>query len=596
VQGRRREQVVSTSDVALGPVTELRPPIDERSLELWQGRIAKAARNGGGLDDFRAALQAMRQAASDRVHLEYLKNEILGAADRHLIPVHGLHVIEAIYLEVFPEVDQADDAFKCNDELDSLALTIDESTATDAEIMRLSQLSFLAYERERKRAATRLGIARVSVLDNAVNARRAAQEAVPPLFPWWQVEPWPERVDGNDLVTEIMRHIQSHVVLSNEAVLAVTLWVLMAWAHDQAAVHSPILLITSAEANSGKSTLLGVISFLVPRSLPCVEISEATLYRSISLWSPTILVDEADVLLVQNEPLRSGLNSGWTRGSGVPRCTGEDHVPRLFKTFCPKVIGMKGKKLPDTTLSRAIIIEVKRKLPSQNAQHFAHTDDEVLAGLRRKALRWVNDNMASLRQATPEMPPTFENRLGDNWRLLFSIAEEVGGEWPEKARAAAKQLSAASDANSHGTDLLADIRALFGETEADRLSGEQIVGHLATLEGRSWPEWRGGKPMTKAALARLLSKYGIQSGTIRLRDSSTAKGYYRSSFDDAFLRYLPIETVTPSQAANDGHCDALESVTRENDVTVSKTSQPNNDGLCDGVTVDTEVEEIEWTL
>jgi hypothetical protein len=34
----------------------------------------------------------------------------------------------------------------------------------------------------------------------------------------------------------------------------------------------------------------------------CVEISEATLFRSIELWQPSIIVDEADVILINNEP------------------------------------------------------------------------------------------------------------------------------------------------------------------------------------------------------------------------------------------------------------------------------------------------------
>ena len=80
-------------------------------------------------------------------------------------------------------------------------------------------------------------------------------------------------------------------------------------------------------------------------------ISEAALFRSIEKWQPMIIVDEADVLLVDNEPLRAVINSGWTRGAVVLRCIGDDNEPHPFPTFCPKMIGMKGKRLPDTTMS-----------------------------------------------------------------------------------------------------------------------------------------------------------------------------------------------------------------------------------------------------
>ena len=128
------------------------------------------------------------------------------------------------------------------------------------------------------------------------------------------VEPWPEAVHAGELLLAIVGRIKRHVVLSDEQALTVALWILFAWVHDTAAVHSPILLATSAEANSGKTTLLSVVGFLVPRALVCVEISEATLFRGVEKWQPTIIVDEADVILIDNEPLRAVINSGWTRG------------------------------------------------------------------------------------------------------------------------------------------------------------------------------------------------------------------------------------------------------------------------------------------
>ena len=105
------------------------------------------------------------------------------------------------------------------------------------------------------------------------------------------------------------------------------------------------------------------------------------------------------------------------------------------------------------------------------------------------------------------------------------------------------------------------------------------------MEGRPWAEWKNGKAITQNGLARLLGKFGILSGTIRLNGGQTAKGYKREDFEDVFLRYLPSPTVTPSQPNNHGHCDALQNVTPDMPVTVSETSQPNNHGLCDGVTV-----------
>ena len=65
--------------------------------------------------------------------------------------------------------------------------------------------------------------------------------------------------------------------------------------------------------------------------------------------------------LVENETLRAVINIGGTRGTVVSYAVSATTRPRIFPTFCPKALGMKGKRLPDTTLTRSIVIEMKRK-------------------------------------------------------------------------------------------------------------------------------------------------------------------------------------------------------------------------------------------
>jgi putative DNA primase/helicase len=361
-----------------------------------------------------------------------------------------------------------------------------------------------------------------------------------PLHGHWVVEPWEAEVGGDALLHDIIARFRRHVVFERYQSIAVALWTLMAWVHEEAATHSPILLATSAEANSGKTTLINLVGFLVPRGLSSVGIPEAALFRSIELWQPTVIVDEADTALVDNEPLRAVINSGWTRGTGAVRCVGEDHVPHLFPTFAPKALGMKGRRLPDTTMSRCIIIDLKRKRPGERADHFKHIDDDGLAELWRKALRWANDHGATLKVAAePDMPAGFDNRLGDNWWLLFQIAERAGGDWPVRARDAAAALSGkTAQDESVGVKLLGDIRAIFAERDTDRLSSADLVAALAALEDRPWVEWKGGKPLTPNGLARLLTNFHISSGNIRTGPTTTPKGYQLAHFTEAFERYL----------------------------------------------------------
>jgi putative DNA primase/helicase len=322
------------------------------------------------------------------------------------------------------------------------------------------------------------------------------------VFPHWDVEAWPEAVDTDALLLAIVRRVQRHVVLTPEQALAAALWVMQAWAHPGAAIYSPILMATSAEANSGKTTLLNLISFLAPRSLPTVGVTEAALFRSIEKWGPTLVIDEADTMLVDNEPLRAVINSGWTRGAGVLRCDGDKNDPRLFPTFGPKAIGLKGRKLPGTTLSRCVVIELKRKKPSDRAEHFRHLDDPEFADLRRQAQRWTMDNVATLETAVPELPAGFDNRIGDNWRLMLAIADLAGGDWPEQARRAAAVIAKVSASDqSIGVQLLADIRDIFADKGTDRIPTVELIAALVAIDGRPWAEWRHGKEITASVLA-----------------------------------------------------------------------------------------------
>jgi hypothetical protein len=160
----------------------------------------------------------------------------------------------------------------------------------------------LAFGRERRRLKKKLGL-NLSDLDAEIEVRRDEAESEAPLHGHWIVEPWPEPVDGDALIRDIIRKLHKHIVISHDGALAITLWIMLAWVHDEVATHSPILDVTSAEPNSGKTTTLGVVSYLVPRAISSVDISRGALYRSIQRWQPSFVIDEFDdVLAAKNDP------------------------------------------------------------------------------------------------------------------------------------------------------------------------------------------------------------------------------------------------------------------------------------------------------
>jgi Protein of unknown function (DUF3631) len=452
---------------------------------------------------------------------------------------------------------------------------------------QLGELSPVEYGQRREQYAAELDTP-VGWLDTEYKERRkrgASLSAARDMF--GPIEPWPAPVAGASLLHGIVRRLKRHIIFNDEAANAVALWIAFAWTHD-AATHSPLLLVTSAEMNSGKTTLLGLISFLVPRSLSTVEVSSAVLYRAIEKWTPTLIVDEADVIFKQNPELRAVVNSGWTRGSGVLRCHPETHEPEIFSTFGPKAIGMKGRNLPDTTLGRSIVIEMRRKKSDERAEDFEHIDYDELLTSRRLLARWAVDNVKALIAARPVLPEGFQNRLAANWRPLLAIADAAGGEWPELARTAAKALSNI-DTESEGTALLSDIKSIFAAKAVDRLASTDLVAALHALEDRPWAEFgRGEKPISPNQLARLLKAFVIVPGTIRT-NAGTPKGYKIEAFADAFDRYLTLAgTSEPPQRHNVhgmGTSAQFQTATPETNVAAQKYEKPLSDGCC-GVVAD----------
>jgi putative DNA primase/helicase len=231
-------------------------------------------------------------------------------------------------------------------------------------------------------------------------------------------EPWPDAVDGAALLDALARVFTRHVVLPIGAAAALALWVLQTYCLDAFEV-APILGITSPQKECGKTTLLSVLAGAVRRALPAANISPAAVYRTIEIADPTLLIDEADSFLRDNEQLRGTVNSGHTRPTGfVVRCVGDDYEPRRFNTFCMKAIAAIGD-LPGTIESRAIGVRLKRRMAGEHVERLrADRLERELEPLRRQAVRWAKDNEGVLREADP--PVDMINR---------SIADAVGGEW-----------------------------------------------------------------------------------------------------------------------------------------------------------------------
>ena len=429
----------------------------------------------------------------------------------------------------------------------------DEPVDDDAEIARLARLKPLAFEREAPAAAKRLGC-RVSLLRKLVALERGdsngnGMQGRPLEFP--EIEGWSDPVDGAELLDAVVDAVKGHVVIDPVMARAVALW--MVAVHGFAAFPIfPRLFITGPEPNCGKTTLADVVAYLVPRPLPVSNISPAALFRTIAAARPTLLLDEFDAYPKEvAEALRQIIDAGHKRGGAVIRVVGDAEEPRLFDAYAPLAIAAIGN-IAATLASRSITIRLRRKLASERVASLSLAGNGDLEELARRMARWATDHGSALAEADPAMPAGIINRAADNWRPLLAVADLAGGGWNDLARDAAATLTNdQADDDTARVQLLTDIRDAFAvkgvtpkelagrPAEGPRISSDVLVEYLVSLETRPWPEWgKARKPITKVQVARLLKPLGIAPGTIRRADGSTAKGYYRDSFVDAFARYV----------------------------------------------------------
>ena len=70
------------------------------------------------------------------------------------------------------------------------------------------------------------------------------------------------------------------------------------------------LAFTSPEKRCGKTTALDAVGLVACRPLVTANVTAAAIFRTIEAAGPTLLIDEADTFLRDNEDLRGILNAG----------------------------------------------------------------------------------------------------------------------------------------------------------------------------------------------------------------------------------------------------------------------------------------------
>ncbi|MGD0312500.1 MAG: DUF3631 domain-containing protein [Acidimicrobiales bacterium] len=349
---------------------------------------------------------------------------------------------------------------------------------------------------------------------------------------------------GAPLLNDIESYLSRFVAYpSDEARVAHVLWIVHTHRMDLWE-STPRIAFLSPEPGSGKSRALEVTEPLVPMPVHAVNTTSAYLFRKVAdpEGLPTLLYDEIDTVFgpkaKENEDVRGMLNAGHRKGAKAGRCVvkGATIVTEELDAYC--AVALAGlDDLPDTLMTRSVVIRMRRRAPHEVVEPFRHrVNAPEGAELRRRLMEWTR----KIPMAWPDMPAQIADRAADCWEPLIAVADAAGGDWPERARCSAVTHVTLSKAAppSIGVRLLTDLRTVFDEAHSEHMFTEEILEALVEMELSPWADIRG-KALDARSLSRRLSKYGISPKLVRIGEK-VARGYTRGDLADTWSRYVAV--------------------------------------------------------
>ena len=196
-----------------------------------------------------------------------------------------------------------------------------------------------------------------------------------------------------------------------------------------------------------------------------LDMSMAAFFRIVEDRQPAILLDEVDAIFIGKkqsegaEDMRRVINNGYRVGAVVQRVGGKnrDEV-QDFHVFTPVAMAGLGN-LPDTLMSRSVIIRMKRRRGGESVQQFRdrlHRPEGEK--LQARLTHWAASISGDLDY--PHLPDGVEDRDADVWEPLIMMADLAGGDWPQRARKACLKFIAEKpeSAVSLGVRLLSDVK------------------------------------------------------------------------------------------------------------------------------------------
>jgi hypothetical protein len=284
-------------------------------------------------------------------------------------------------------------------------------------------------------------------------------------------------ITGADWLDYMRQFYARYVYWPSPAALdAAVLWAAHTYARDPdwrlIWSATPRLFMLSSKPASGKSTVLRLLARTCPRVGGIDgEPTEYGLILSIGAEQPTLLIDEADVLLgggSRKAGVRTIILNGYTPdGSKLRERRGKVERVRLFAPLAMAGLDVIEKTMSEnvaTILSRGLIIRMAPAPAGGQPADLDEDEDQVAETVRRIRIAgtaWTLTNRDWLRAYRPDAAEGATGRWRQIWRPLLTMADGAGRDWPQRAREACVALqsgAAGSEDEAELAALLAGIR------------------------------------------------------------------------------------------------------------------------------------------
>ena len=174
--------------------------------------------------------------------------------------------------------------------------------------------------------------------------------------------------------------------------------------------HQPIIFLTG-ETGSGKSKAIDVLEQVAFNTIKSAHISDASIYRLVESNRPTLLLDESERLMYeeQNLMLINLLLASTGTGAKVYRMEKDtlgNLVPKAFETKSPKVVAnIKGIKT-EALLSRCIRFDFVPFKDKTKGNRDPDANDKKMVEIRHNHYTLLLTRWKEIKETFDTLPPT----------------------------------------------------------------------------------------------------------------------------------------------------------------------------------------------